>query len=87
MTTLINNTNERHVYITSGISREAFTDTGVRQTTEDPDLSYFVHGHSYDMFEDTPCNDKCTVVRMGKVDRVELITHSDVANPHRTRVS
>jgi len=77
-------TDRRDVFIMSGISREAFTETGVRLTTEDTDLEYYVHEHSYDLYGATPCNDKCTVVRMGKVERV---THSDVANPQRTQVS
>jgi len=76
--------NDRHVFITSGISREAFTEHGVRLTTEDPELSYYVHEHRYDLYGAVPCNDKCTVVRTG---RVEPVTHSDVANPRRTQVS
>lgn len=80
-------TDRRDVFILPGISREAFTDNGVKLTLEDPSLEYYIHQHSYDLYGAVPCNDQCTVVRMGKVDRVELITHSDVANPHRTRVS
>ena len=80
-------TERRDVFITQGISREAFTDTGVKLTLEDPGLEYYIHQHSYDLYGAVPCNDKCTVVRMGKVDSALAVTHSDVANPQRTQVS
>jgi len=80
-------TERRDVFITPGISREKYTEIGVRLTTEDPELSYYVHEHRYDLFGAVSCNDKCTVVRMGKVDSALAVTHSDVANPQRTQVS
>lgn len=69
--------NERHVFIVAGISREAFTEHGVRQTTADPGLLYYVHGHRHDPYGAVPCNCECIIVRAGKV---EPITLSDDAN-------
>ena len=69
-------TERRDVFITQGISREAFTDTGVKLTLEDPGLEYYIHQHRYDLYGAVPCNDKCTVVRMGKVEYVTLSDHA-----------
>jgi hypothetical protein len=68
--------NERHTYIVPGISREAFQDVGVQATIKDSSLSYFLHAHPYDPFGRTPCNDKCQIIRTGKV---EYVTRSDAA--------
>lgn len=77
----IETTEQRHVYITKGISREAFTATGVKLTTEDDKLTYYVHGHRHDPYGEIPCNDTCTVIHMGKVDKALVVTQSDDANP------
>lgn len=84
MTVMTISQNERHVFIVEGISREAFTEHGVRQTTADPELSYYVHEHRHDPYGAVPCNDRCTVVRSGQV---EPVTHSEVANSDRVQVS
>lgn len=73
-------TEQRHVYITEGISREAFTDTGVKLTTGDSELTYFIHQHKYDPYGEVPCNDECTCVRTGKVEPALPITQMDDAN-------
>lgn len=70
-------TEQRHVFITPGISREAFVDTGVRLTNADPNLDYYVHQHRHDPYENLPCNNGCTVIHMGEQKGV---TQSDDAN-------
>ena len=65
---------ERHSYIGKGISREAFQDVAVRQTTEDTDLSWYLHAHPHN---ETTCNERCQLVHKGKV---EFVTQMDVAN-------
>lgn len=71
---------ERHVYISEGISREAFTDVGVRATAGRTDLIYFIHEHKYNPFGDTPCNDRCTLIQSGIVGtNVQHITLLDDA--------
>jgi hypothetical protein len=72
-------TDQRHIYITPGISRETFTEVGVRMTTKDTELDYYIHQHRYDMFDSLPCNHECTVIRLGKVERVVHITQTDDA--------
>lgn len=76
---------ERHAYIISGVSREAFQDVGVRQTSADPDLSYYLHAHSHDPYVPSPtsnCNDACQVIRNGTVQSAPLavVTQMDDAN-------
>ena len=71
-------TEQRHVYIVPGVSREAFQDVGVRMTTEDPNLTYYLHAHGYDPFGGTSCNDRCQLVRRGIV--AANFTQMDVAN-------
>lgn len=58
---------ERHVFIQPGISREAFTTTGIKATTEDHELTYRVHEHRHDPHGDIPCNDRCTLIQRGIV--------------------
>lgn len=64
-------TEQRHTYITLGISRETFVDIGCRATSEDPDLTYVVHKHSYDPYGETPCNGQCTTIRGGQVTQLD----------------
>lgn len=75
---------ERHTFVSAGIYREAFQDAGVRLTTEDPDLEYYIHAHKYEPHRAFKCNDRCQVVRTGKV---EFVTRSDAANAPSDRVS
>lgn len=58
---------ERHVFIQPGISREAFTTAGIKATVEDEELTYLVHEHKHDPYGDTPCNDRCTLIKSGIV--------------------
>ena len=69
--------NERHTYICTGVSREAFQDVGLRATTEDPTLTYFVHDHPYDPYGPIPCGDLCQVIRNGKS---QFVTQMDDAS-------
>lgn len=75
--------NERHSFIVAGIFREAFQEIAVRATVEDDTLSWYLHAHNHDPYGAAECNERCQVVRSGKV---EYVTHSDVANPQRVRV-
>jgi hypothetical protein len=78
--------NERHVYIIEGISREAFMETGVRLTTGEEDLEYYVHDHKYSAYGDEPCNGRCTLIRQGLVmdNTVDVTTVTLLADaqPH-----
>jgi hypothetical protein len=67
--------NERHSYIGKGISREAFQDVAVRQTTEDDTLHWYLHAHPYD---EPLCNERCQLVHKGIVET--NVTQMDVAN-------
>lgn len=67
--------NERHSYISRGISREAFQDVAVRATIEDDTLHWYLHAHSYD---ERRCTDKCQLVHKGIV--ATNVTQMDVAN-------
>lgn len=75
---------ERHTFIIPGVSREAYQDVAVRATVEDSDLAYYLHGHPFDPFHQTPCNDRCQVVRNGNV---EFVTQMADANPAEPRVT
>ena len=70
--------NERHVYIVPGVSREAFSEVGYRETSKDSDLFYYVHGHRHDPYGGVPCNDECTFIHMGELHSV---TQLDVVIP------
>lgn len=65
---------ERHAYITKGISREAFQALGQKLTMEDLDLTYFVHGHSYQPFDSTiKCradDSGCQLISQGKISEL-----------------
>jgi len=65
---------ERHSYITKGISREAFQDVAVKQTTEDQELSWHLHAHPQ---AEARCNDRCQLVHKGIV--AANVTQMDVA--------
>ena len=65
----------RHSYIGKGISREAFQDVAVRQTSEDENLHWYLHAHPH---SETTCNDRCQVVHKGTV--ATNVTQMDVAN-------
>ena len=70
-------TEDRHSYISVGISREAFQDVAVRQTSqpENEDLYWYLHAHRY---SETVCNEGCQVVHRGIV--ATNVTRLDVAN-------
>lgn len=70
---------ERHVFITPGISREAFSAVAYQATHSDADLIYYLHEHRYDPYDMLPCNEQCTIIRMGKVQSADDITRSDDA--------
>jgi hypothetical protein len=67
--------NERHTYISAGISREAFQASGCQLTLADDTLEYFIHAHDHSPYKDIECNEGCQVIRNGKV---EFVTRSDV---------
>ena len=69
-------TDERHSYISQGISREAFQNAAVRQTSlpENENLWWFLHAHTH---SETVCNERCQIVCKGKV---ESVTQMGVAN-------
>lgn len=75
---------ERHVYITPGISREAFNTAAYKATSEDEDLIYYLHEHRHDPYGYLECNQDCTIIEMGKLRRVVDITHTDDANATAT---
>jgi len=67
--------NERHSYIVKGISREAFQDVAVRQTSEDSALRWYLHAHPHN---EAVCNERCQLVHKGVV--TTNVTQMDVAN-------
>ena len=69
--------NERHSYIGKSISREAFQDVAVRQTSleENSDLRWYLHAHE---FSETNCNERCQVVHGGVVTQMDVANVSDV---------
>ena len=71
---------ERHSFINTGISREAFQDIAVRATNENPALRWFLHAHPHDPYQMPPCNHRCQVVHQGAVERVEIVTQMDAAS-------
>ena len=66
---------ERHSYICTGISKEAFMDMAVRRTNADPDLRWYLHAHPY---SDNTCNEGCQLVQNGIV--ATNVTQMDVAS-------
>lgn len=66
--------NERHSYISRGVSREAFQDVAVKHTSDDDSLEWYLHNHAH---SDTRCNEECQVVRSGKV---EFVPQMDAAH-------
>lgn len=58
---------ERHTFVSAGISREAFQDSGIKLTTQDDKLDYYIHMHKYTPVVRTPCNEGCQIVRHGEV--------------------
>lgn len=73
---------ERHVYISAGISREAFTAIAYGATMIDRDLTYHIHAHTYNVYGDTPCNDQCALIDRGVIftGGVWGVTLLDAAN-------
>ena len=72
-------TEERHSYISVGISREAFQDAAIRQTSleENEDLKWYLHAHNH---HETNCNERCQLVYRGTVTNdVAGVTQMDVA--------
>lgn len=61
---------QHHTYIAHGISEEAMRAYGVKKTLENPELEYFVHHHSYDMYDPNRCNAWCQVIHFGEVENV-----------------
>lgn len=70
-------TEQRHSYISQGISREAFQDAAIQQTSlpENADLNWYLHAHS---FSETTCNERCQLVHRGII--ATNVTQMDVAN-------
>jgi len=70
--------NERHSFISEGISREAFQEIAVRETTRDTELKWYLHAHPYDQFATITCNPRCQIVHKGIV--ATNVTQMDVAS-------
>ena len=68
---------ERHSYIGKGISREAFQDAAVKQTSlpENERLYWYLHAHPH---SETTCNERCQLIYRGIV--ATNVTQMDVAN-------
>jgi hypothetical protein len=65
--------NERHVYVIPGVvSDEKYREIGVKATTEDSDLTYYVHFHRFDPVKHSgnTCNGRCESINGGRVERV-----------------
>lgn len=57
---------ERHAFVSDGISRETFTELAVKLTTKDPELRYFVHMHNHAEWHGDACDDGCLLFVSGQ---------------------
>lgn len=57
-------TDERHAYVYGGISWDAFVNWGYKKVMEDPNLTYYIHQHRYELHTAVPkgCNEGCRIM-------------------------
>jgi hypothetical protein len=66
---------QHHCYAVEGTDPVVFREIGVRRTTEDTSMEYFVHDHQYSIDGSVSCNARCQLIKRGivaNVTRMEL---------------